>query len=162
MAFRTLKLLLALLVLINLAVSPAIACFGPKLFVGAGQDPLDEVLYALVTLYVEEKTGVASTRVMVDRGDNPLDLLTHDKADLVLAGEAAQPGNTILQVDGLPLVVTGKRPAEELQFTTVLPAIRKLARLLERPAVVALAERVAAGESAMAVVRQFLMERRWI
>ena len=34
----------------------ALACFGPKLFVAAGQSPEEETLFALVTLYVEEKT----------------------------------------------------------------------------------------------------------
>lgn len=151
------SLLLALLVCL-----PAQACFGPKLFVGVGQGATEEVLYALVTLYLEEKTGVESTRVDIAEGQNPLQLLTDEKADMVFTLSTDSPDNAVLQVAGLPYLLTGRRPLDELQFTTVLPAIRKLNHLLEVEDVESLLSRVAAGESAMAASRKFLMERRWI
>ncbi len=55
----------------------------------------------------------------------------HDKVDLVFVAGDASPVDAVFQVAGLPLLATGQRPLEELQFTTVLPAIRKLNRLLE-------------------------------
>jgi hypothetical protein len=162
MAIRTLNSLLGVVLLSLFLSAPALACFGPKLFVGAGPDVRQETLFALVTLYVEEKTGVESTLVEVEKGQNPLDLLTEDKADLVfVAGEGVRD-NVVFQAEGQLSLVTGTRPREELQFTTVLPAIRKLQRLLESEDIAILTNRVEAGESAMAVARKFLMKRRWI
>ncbi len=151
------SLLLAVLVCV-----PVQACFGPKLFVGVGQGDHNEVLYSLVSLYVEEKTGVESTRVDIAEGQNPLQLLTDEKADLVFIPSMDSADNSVLQISGLPFLVTGRRPMEELQFTTVLPAIRKLNRLLEPEDVESLLSRVSSGESPMAASRKFLMERRWI
>ena len=165
MAVRSL-ILMTLLVLLTASLSQA--CFGPKLFVGAGQGAQSDVLFALVTLYVQEKTGVESTRVEIEEGQNPLDLLSSEKADLVLVPANESPDgvifyeNAVFHIDGLLQLVTGKRPLDDLQFTTVLPAIRKLNRLLKFEDVAWLVSRVDAGESAMAVVRKFFMERRWI
>lgn len=162
MVIRALKLLTALLVLSIVANAPTFACFGPKLFVGVGSGVHNEVLYALVTLYVEEKTGVESTRIDIPDGQDPLELLSGQKADLVLILTDELLDNTVLRVDDGLQLVTGDRPVADLQFTTVLPAIRKLDRLLEKSDLAGLVERVNAGESAMAAVREFYMERRWI
>lgn len=162
MAVRALTWATGLLLLVCLTASPVLACFGPKLFVGAGQGRQDEVLYALITLYVQEKTGVESTRVALEAGQNPLDLLAGDKADLVLVLTDAPPADTVFALAGLPLLVTGRRPLDNLQFTTVLPAISKLNRLIAAEDVALLVSRVASGDSPMAAARQLLMERRWI
>ena len=147
--------------LVALLCSPVQACFGPKLFVGVGTGPQDEALFALITLYVQEKTGVESTRVDIEKEQDPLALLAGNKVDLVFV-HSDSLDNTAFQIAGLPLLSTGKRPLEDLQFTTVLPAIRKLNRLLQREDVVLLISRVEAGDSAMSAARKFLMERRWI
>jgi hypothetical protein len=139
----------------------ALACFGPKLFVAAGQSPEEETLFALVTLYVEEKTGVESNRVIVER-DDPLALIAEDKADLVFTVLEQQGDTTVFVLDGLPALVTGKRPVEDLQFTTVLPAIKKLQRVITGDEVMSLIRQVKDGGSAMAVVRKYFMERRLI
>jgi hypothetical protein len=159
MAVRSLVLVI---LLVTLASLPAQACFGPKLFVGVGQGGQNDVVFALVALYVQEKTGVESKRVEIKIGQDPLTLLFGEKADLVLVSADETLDNTVFHVEGLPLLATGKRPLEELQFTTVLPAIRKLNRLLKYEDVARLINRVDAGESAMAVAREFLMEHRWI
>ena len=159
MAIRS--LVMAML-LVTLACSPVQACFGPKLFVGVGQGGQNDVVFALVTLYVQEKTGVESKRVEIEKDQDPLALLSNEKADLVLMLADETLDNTVFHVEGLPLLATGKRPLEELQFTTVLPAIRKLNRLLKYEDVARLVGRVDTGESAMAVAREFFMERRWI
>lgn len=147
--------------LLALLCAPAQACFGPKLFVGVGQGVQDEALFALITLYVQEKTGVESSRVEIETGQDPGALLTGNKVDLAFA-RSDSLDNTVFHIAGLPLLVTGRRPLEELQFTTVLPAISKLNRLLMREDVDLLIERIEAGDSAMSAARQFLMERRWI
>lgn len=155
-------LILCGVLLVVLTCLPAQACFGPKLFVSAGQGNQGEALFALVTLYVQEKTGVESTRVEIEEGQNPVELLSAEKADLIFVLTDETIDNTVLIIEGLPVLVTGKRPLEELQFTTVLPAIRKLGRLLEQEDVDLLAHKIKAGESAMAVARKFLMRNRWI
>lgn len=162
MALRALKLLVSCVLFFTLAAPSAQACFGPKLFVAAGQTVAEEVLYALVTLYVEEKTGVESTFVAVDDNIEPLSLLSAEKADLVFLPASTANEDASFYIEGLPALFSGKRPREELQFTTVLPAISKLKRLVTREDVAKIVARVEAGESAMAVVRKFLMQRRWI
>lgn len=162
MAVRTLKWLGGAVLLILLSCPPALACFGPKLFVAAGPQLHDNLLFALVTLYVEEKTGVASNRVEIGAGEDPLQLLGANRADLVLAAAAGPHDDVVLRIAGLPLLVSGPRPREDLQFTTVLPALRKLERLLVAEDLELLAGRVASGQSAMAAARKFLMERRFI
>ena len=93
MAVRTLNvivgtILLVLMALLILLVSaPVQACFGPKLFVGVGQSVQDEALFALVTLYVQEKTGVGSTRIKIETGQDPLALISGEKADLVFVSQ---------------------------------------------------------------------------
>lgn len=161
MVVRTINIVVATLLLVALTCLPVQACFGPKLFVGVGQGVQEQALFALVTLYVQEKTGVESTPVDIDTGQDPLALLSGEKADLVFVLSENHDA-AIFKIDGLPLVVAGKRPLEELQFTTVLPAIKKLNRLLTQADVDRLISRMEAGDSAMAAARKFLMELRWI
>ncbi len=161
MVVRTLSVIVATVFLVALVCAPVQACFGPKLFVGAGTSVQDEALFALVTLYVQEKTGVESTRVEIEAGQDPLTLLDGEKADLVFVLSGALD-NTVFQIAGMPLLVTGKRPLEDLQFTTVLPAIRKLNRQLKKEDVELLINHIETGDSPMIAARKFLMELRWI
>ncbi len=161
MAFRSLNIFVGIVLLLLLISTQAQACFGPKLFVGVGQDSQEETLFALVTLYVQEKTGVESTRVDSTK-ESPLDLLTNEKVDLVFVNTNDEAGKVIFRLDGLPLMMTGPRPLEDLQFTTVLPAIKKLNQLLSIADVENLIDQVKAGESALSVARKFLMQNRWI
>jgi hypothetical protein len=157
MALRQITFLVSIVLLAVLVSPPAQACFGPKLFVGAGSTTQQELLYAIVTLYVQEKTGVESTRVEVGVGQNPLALLTADKVDLVFVPVNESVNETVFQLSDLPPLVAGSRPVNDLQFTTVLPAVAKLNRLLTSADVELLV-----GKSAMSVARKFLMENRWI
>jgi len=59
-------------------------------------------------------------------------------------------------------LVAGSRPVNDLQFTTVLPAVAKLNRLLTSADVELLVRQVEVGKSAMSVARKFLMGNRWI
>ena len=162
MALRQITFLVGIVLLAVLVSSPAQACFGPKLFVGAGSTIQQELLYALVTLYVQEKTGVESTRVEVGASQNPLDLLSADKVDLVFVPMNEPVNETVFQLSDLPPLVAGSRPVNDLQFTTVLPAVAKLNRLLTSADVELLVRQVEAGKSAMSVARKFLMRNRWI
>jgi len=162
MALRQITFLVGIVLLVVLVSPPAQACFGPKLFVGAGSTPQQELLYALVTLYVQEKTGVESTRVEFGVSQNPLDLLSADKVDLVFVPVNESVNETVFQLSDMPPLVAGLRPVNELQFTTVLPAVAKLNRLLTNADVELLIRQVEAGQSAMSVARKFLMRNRWI
>jgi glycine betaine/choline ABC-type transport system substrate-binding protein len=162
MALRPINIISALLCLLFLVASPVHACFGPKLFVGSGTGAQEEVLFAIVTLYIQEKTGVESTHVEVTKHQNPLGLLTEEKVDLVFIHANEPSQQTVFQLAGLPALVTGPRPLNDLQFTTVLPAIKKLNRLLKKEDIELLAGQVDAGQSAMSAARKFLMENRWI
>jgi hypothetical protein len=162
MALRPITFLASIVLLTVLVSNPVQACFGPKLFVGAGSTTQQELLYALVTLYVQEKTGVESTRVEVDVSQNPLNLLTEDKVDLVFVPVNESVNETVFQLSDLPPLVAGSRPVNDLQFTTVLPAVAKLNRLLTSTDVEILLRQVEAGKSAMSVARKFLMKNRWI
>jgi hypothetical protein len=151
------------IVLLSVLISvPVQACFGPKLFVGAGATNQQELLYALVTLYVQEKTGVESTRFDVGVGENPLDLLSAEKVDLVFVPVHESVKEAVFQLSGLPSLVAGPRPVNDLQFTTVLPAVAKLNRLLTSADVELLTRQLETGNSAMSVARKYLMKNRWI
>ncbi len=162
MAVRTLTLVTAGVLLVLLLPLASKACFGPKLFVGVAAGERQAVLYALLTLYVQEKTGVESTRVEIGPGQEPSKLIREEQADLVFAPIEAEGGNVVTQIGSFGVVIAGKRPQEELQFTTVLPAINKLGRLLKDEDMALLVDQVKTGASAMAVARKFFMERRWI
>ncbi len=162
MAFRSLNRLLAAFLLTALTALPAAACFGPKLYVGVAADQRQELLFALVSLYVVEKTGVESERVpLMDRADPGADLRT-DRIDMAFAAAPVAGAETLLAIPGYPLLVSGARPLTDLQFTTVAPALRKLATLLTVNDLLALEARVAAGDKPLAAARRLCMERRWL
>jgi hypothetical protein len=155
-----LSLAVLLTFLLLTPVPPALGCFGPKLYFGVAPGPEAEILYQLCALYVKEKTGTESVRVDVAAGEG-LSLLGDEKLDLILA-EGGDRKEDLLRLSTLPALLAGKRPRDDLQFTTVLPALRKLAGLLRGEDVAALLERVVAGESPAAATRAFLMRRGWI
>lgn len=162
MVVRALIRLLTGLFLVLLAAHPAVACYGPKLFVGATADPRQELLFAVVTLYVQEKTGVESARVTLAAGADPAAELRGERVDLAFAAAAVPGAETLLAVPGYPLLVSGSRPLTDLQFTTVAPALRKLAALLTPADLQALEVRIAAGDKPLAAARRLFMERRWL
>jgi hypothetical protein len=162
MAVRALKTFLAAVALMVLAGAPAAACFGPKLYVGVAADPRQELLFALVSLYVVEKTGVESERLPLAAGESPKTALAEERVDLAFCGAPIEGAETLLAVPGYPLLASGPRPLTDLQFTTVAPALRKLATLLTAADLAELEQRVAGGEKPLAATRRLLRERRWL
>jgi len=150
-------LVLALL----LAAWPAVACFGPKLYLGVPADPAGTVLAELVALYVQEKTGVASELVALD-GKDPVSEIGQERLDLAVAVDHDGRLPVLLGGAGRPALLSGERPLHDLQFTTVVPALRKLDGLLDAATFATLVRDVAAGEPPKARVRRLLMERGWI
>lgn len=162
MALRPLKILMVAVALTILAAAPAAACFGPKLYVGVAAEPRQEMLFALVSLYVVEKTGVESERVPLTVADDPGKMLAAERVDLTFAPAPVSGVETLLAIPGYPLLVSGSRPLNDLQFTTVAPALRKLATLLTPRDLAALEARIAAGDKPLAAARRLCMERRWL
>ncbi len=155
------RLLILFLFLLTLNAAPVAACFGPKLYLGAESGAQGEVLFALVSLYVKEKTGTESVRVDLD-GKDPLAELRADKVDLIFWGGVVPVEPVVLRIDGLPLLISGPRPLEDLQFTLVAPALKKLGRLLTAEQVMELADQVSQGAPPAASARRFLMSQGWI
>jgi hypothetical protein len=162
MALRPLNRLLPALLLLALTAFPAAACYGPKLYFGVAVDPRQELLFAVATLYVKEKTGVESEQVVLGPEADPGAELRGERVDMVFAAAPINGAETLLAVAGYPLLVSGERPLTDLQFTTVVPALRKLATLLTPADLQALEARVAGGDKPLAAVRRLFKERRWI
>lgn len=156
------RILLILILLMLLPATQSFCCFGPKLYVGADDSPRQQFFYALVSLYIKEKTGTESELVPADAAV-PLALLAEDRADLVFVAPEKSADRTVLfEVEGLPLIVSGPRPVEDLQFTLVGPALSKLSRLLTAEKFNPQLERVVSGAPPAATARAFLTEQGWL
>lgn len=166
MALHSLKPLLAralalLLLTTLLTAAPAVACFGPKLYIGSGEGPEQDFLYALVALYIKEKTGVESVRVPL-AGNDPVTEVTAARVDLAFAPADEIRGTPVLAPAGFPRLLAGNRVRDDLQFTTVLPALRKLAGLLSPADLAAALTTVNQGGAPAATARLFLSSRGWL
>lgn len=156
------KTFLLIFILLMLPLDSAWGCFGPKLFVGADESPRQQLFYALISLYIKEKTGTESELVAAVAGAE-LQLLSDDQADLVLLSRVGDTGRPLLfQVDGLPQVASGPRPLDDLQFTLVAPALTKLSRLLTAEQFNPLVDQVVAGAPPAATARAFLTGQGWL
>ncbi len=140
---------------------PAGACFGPKLFLGTAPGVQADVLFELVTLYVKEKTGTETVRVDL-AGKEPLAELRGERVDMVFWGGETVAEPALLAVEGVPALISGERPLQDLQFTTVGPALRKLGRQLTAGHVAELVRKVEQGAPPAAAARRFLMDQGWI
>jgi hypothetical protein len=151
----------AIILLVLLLAVPALACFGPKLYLGVGTDATGQVLASFVAIYVKETTGTDVERVQLERRD-PLAEIAAEKIDFSFAASSSDETVILMTIDRLPLLIAGPRIDNDLQFTTVRPTLIRLAAKLSVADVAALSKKVETGALAMDVVRQFLIERRWI
>lgn len=157
MAIRT--LITALLMLLSASVAQA--CFGPKLFLGIPDDPRGRSLTALVSIYIQEKTGIETERVSL-QGKNALNEIRGDRLDYGFSSERVNGLHAVLEIEGLPILYSGPRILEDLQFTTVAPALKRLQKLLEPEHLDVIVSEISRGEVPMAAARRFLMDKRWI
>jgi hypothetical protein len=141
---------------------PASACFGPKLYIGtpAGED--GELLFHLASIYIHEKTGVDSTRFEMTGEQSAEGMLHQDQVDLVFSPHAIAAGKVLLQIGTELWLLSGPRPTDDLQFTTVPRTLKKLQRLLTVEDLSALRQQVAAGVLPATAIRKLYMERSWI
>lgn len=142
-----------LLILLLLWTTPVWACFGPKLYIGVESGVAGDLNFALLSLYLKEKTGVEALRVEVAGKEAAAAIVAAEHVDLATA-PATSSGGFLALPDGMILLV-GKRVRDDLQFTTVLPALNKLQRLLTQADTSGLLARVRAGEGPLAVARSW-------
>jgi len=155
---RHLFLLLFAFLLIPATGQP---CFGPRLFIAADTSAQQQALYALVSIYLKEKTGTESTPVSSD-GGLAGDLIATDKADLAICRPGGDEASVVFAVPGVPLICSGDRPRSDIQFTLVLPALKKLSGLLAADDFRELSATVAEGRPPLAAARAFLDARGWL
>lgn len=149
---------LTLLILFLLGAAPAWACFGPKLYIGVEPGAAGDLNFALVSLYIKEKTGVEAVRVEIAGKDAVAAVAAAEHVDLATA-PATSSGGLLALPDGT-ILLGGKRVRDDLQFTTVLPALNKLQRVLAPADGAALLARVRAGEGAGAVARSWFKAQK--
>jgi len=160
MVVRPIKIII-LLFLVALFALPVQACFGPKLFLGLPDDARGQVLSSLVAIYVKEKTGTETERVKLS-GKDALDEIKADKIDFGFTAMADDTTTLLLNIEGLPLLASGPRIVNDLQFTTVVPALQRLQRILKPEHIDLILQDVENGALPMAAARRFLMQQRWI
>ncbi len=160
MAIRALNKILSILLLLLVAV-PVLACFGPKLYLGIDADATGQVMASFVAIYVKETTGTDVVRIPLD-GLDPATEISEEKIDFSFTDKPGPETVLLMSIDGLPTLISGPRIDRDIQFTTVRPTLVRLEAKLTAVDVAVLTEKVVAGELAMDVVRQFLIDRRWI
>lgn len=155
-----LKTLLAILLL--LTALPVSACFGPKLYIGtpAGED--GELLFHLADIYLHEKTGVESLRFELTENQTAEAALQNEQVDLAFQRSASQTRPALLQLGDQWWLLSGPRPTDDLQFTTVPRTLAKLQRLMTAQDLAQLRQQVAAGALPAAAVRQLYQQRSWL
>lgn len=149
-----------LIFLILLLTAPAWGCFGPKLYIGTEPGGAGDLNFALLSLYIKEKTGVEAIRVDIAKKDAVAAIAAAEHVDIA-AAPATTPGGILMLPDGTTLLV-GKRVRDDLQFTTVLPALQKLQKLLAENDSSSLLPKVQTGEGPLAVVRSWFKEHKAI
>ncbi len=147
--------------LLFLFASPAAACFGPKLYFGTGEGVQADILHAVISLYIKEKTGTETVRSSLD-GKDPTAELRGERLDLALLPPGTNWTPVLLTVPGWPVLVSGRRPLEDLQFSTIPTALKRLNQQLTTEHLQTLLGRVRAGDSPMAAARRLFAEQGWL
>ena len=120
-----------------------------------------KVLTSVVVIYIKEKTGIDTNRVDLD-GRDAVSEIRADRLDYGFTVQSVDGLSTVMQIDGLPQLVSGPRIHNDLQFTTVAPALLKLQKILRPEHVDEMHAAAEQGELPMAAARKFLMQKRWI
>lgn len=154
------RTLLALLIFFLLC-GASWGCFGPKLYLGIDCDPSSEVLYEIVSLYLKEKTGVETVRVDLD-GRDPMVDLDDEKIDMTITPTTSTNVIPLITLPPRVALYSGDRPYRDIQFTTVIPALKKLASLISGDDFGRIVADIDSGMSPAAASRKLLMTKGWI
>jgi hypothetical protein len=153
---------ICLSLLLLLIALPVCACFGPKLYVGTASGVEGELQFHLLSLYIQEKTGVESIRVAMSEGQTANNLLQEEKIDFGFSTVPNDDWPHLLAVGEQLYLLHGPRPVADLQFTTVPKALKRLQKVLKVEDWTLLQQQVAAGALPAKAVRQLYMQRGWI
>lgn len=156
MALYPLRILWIVVLLLALATPRSEACYGPKIVFGVESGVRGEFAAAVLALYLKEKTGIALTLVPTAAAEVAAKIAA-DELDAGFAPEGEE---------GAPLLgyrlLAGVRLVDDLQFTTVLPALHKLSALLQGIDPAPYLKRIQEGEGAGAAARLLLFLNGWI
>lgn len=145
-----------------LIANSALACFGPKLFIGTASGLEAEMRYYLVALYLHEKTGIDSVRVELAAGESASAAIANERIDLGFSAVADASVPVLLTLPGSHVLCSGKRPLESLQFSTVVPVLKRLEQRLTKVDLTTIERRIASGVLPATAVRNFMMQAGWI
>ncbi len=157
--------LLCLVLLLALQVSIALACFGPKLFVGVGPGLEEEMRYHLVSIYLHEKTGIDSSQVELKQGQSAIEAIIAQEIDLGFAAASttlATSAVSVLQLDDGLKLYSGERPLNDLQFSTVGRVFTRLQNRIDGSGLDPIRQGIKTGKLPATAVRDFMLENGWI
>ncbi len=152
-------LLLSLLILLLWAGQGA-AHLGPRLIMAVVPSS-DIALVELITFYLEEKTGVGTDLLSMDqlRGG---EALRDRSVDFILQPSSPEQSAAGSLGFGETRLYYMDRIQNDLSFSTVLPALKKLTHRVAREGIDPVRAAIAAGESPRAAARLFLLRQGWI
>lgn len=145
-----------------LLVEPVAACFGPQIFIGTAEGLEGEMRYHLIAIYLHEKTGIDSTRVVLKPGQSALQAIAAKKIDLGFESPQQTDVPVLLQLKNGPNLYSGPRPLEDLQFSTLGRALEKLNQSLTLEHLDQLRRDISAGVLPATAVRQLMQQQGWI
>lgn len=145
-----------------LLASTANACFGPKLFIGVPAGLEGEMRYHLIAIYLHEKTGIDSTLVVLQPGQSALQAIAAEEIDLGFDLRRDTKTPVLLQLDEEQSLYSGSRPLNDLQFSTLSPALEKLNQRLTLEHLAQLRREIHAGVLPATAVRNLLQQQGWI
>jgi hypothetical protein len=162
MAVSALKKLLRVALGLLLVVQTANACFGPKIFIGTAEGLEGEMRYHLIAIYVHEKTGIDSTRVVLQPGQSALEAIAAEEIDLGFDLRRDTDTPVLLQLKEDQSLYSGPRPLNDLQFSTLSRALEKLNQRLTLEHLAQLRREIDAGVLPATAVRNLMQQQGWI
>lgn len=162
MVVSALKRLGLLAFALCLLASSVNACFGPKVFIGVPAGLEGEMRYHLIAIYLHEKTGIDSTQIVLKPGQSALDAIASADIDLGF-DQALNADIPVLMTlaDGQRLY-SGPRPLNDLQFSTLGRALKKLDQILNAAHLAQLHADLKRGVLPATAVRALFDQQGWL
>jgi len=143
-------------------VQPVGACFGPQIFIGTAEGLEGEMHYHLIAIYLHEKTGIDTTRVLLKPGQSTLEAIAAGEIDLGFGLPQKTDIPVLLQLKNGLNLYSGSRPLKDLQFSTLGRALEKLNQRLRGEHLEQLRRALSTGVLPATAVRQLMQQQGWI
>ncbi len=156
------KIVLLMPVVLLFFVATGYACFGPKLFIGVGPGLEGEMRYHLVAIYLHEKTGIDSTMITLKTGQTAIAAISAEEIDLGFSTVESSEATHVLKLEEGLNLYSGKRPFNDLQFSTAARAFAKLQKKLASNNLAEIRLSISSGTLPATAVRNFMMQNGWI